>query len=575
MRLRRKGSKKRRKGMSKFTAGAIGIVLIAVFSYAAYTKFANPFAHKYTVHATFANANGLQPGSLVRIAGVNVGTVTAVTTEPGCKSASTTQTACQAADVTMKITNQGLPIHDDATFAIRPRIFLEGNFFVDVSPGTPEAPVASDNHTFPIQQGVEPVQFDQVLTGLQDNTRQNLQTLLQQYGKAVKEGGPSFNKSIQYWLPAYEYSSIVAHDALGIQPHDLSNYIAAQGQVAGAIDTHPQNLENLITDFNTTANAFARENTSLEQTVAQLPRTLSAAMPAFNALNAAFPPLRTLARALIPGVKSTGPMVDASLPFVTQLNDLVQPSELRGLTADLRPTVPALAKLTKDTIPLMRNEVRPASSCVANVIYPWSQLTVPDPNFNASNGFPPRKVYVEAVDYLPGLAGESRDFDANGPYIRILGTGGTLTYSLQPGLFGQSLTKLDAVQPEVPPGGKRPPYEETVPCETQKPITDLSTPTSGPIQQANTSGASTPAAKARWQGVDQNALPALAQMAQASGLKLNTSQMSGSGKSGSGLGLGRLGVGRLRVGSGGSGSGGLSGVTGSVGQAIAGVLKSS
>ena len=570
MRLGRK-SKKRRGGMSKFTAGLIGIVLIVVFSYLAFTKFANPFAHKYTVHATFANANGLQPGSLVRIAGVNVGTVTSVSQEPGCKSASSTPNACQAADVTMNITSQGLPIHDDATFAIRPRIFLEGNFFVDVSPGTPQAPVASDGHTFPIQQGVEPVQFDQVLTGLQGNTRQNLQTLLQQYGKAVKQGGPSFNKSIQYWLPAYEYSSIVAHDALGIQPHDLSNYIAAQGAVSGAFDTHPKNLENLITDFNTTANAFARENTSLEQTVAQLPRTLSAAIPAFNALNAAFPPLRAFARAMVPGVKSTGPMVDASLPFVTQLNDLVQPSELRGLTADLRPTVPALAKLTKDTIPLMRNEVRPASSCVVNVIYPWSQLTVPDQNFNASNGFPPRKVYVEAVDYLPGLAGESRDFDANGPYIRILGTGGTFTYSLQPGLFGQALSKLDAVQPQVPPGGKRPPYEESVPCESQKPVTDLSTPVSGPIQQTN-AGLSSAAAKARWQGVGQNAISALTQMADASGLKLNAPSASGgSGSSGSGSG----GSGSGGSGSGASAGGPLSGAANSVGQAIAGVLKGS
>jgi phospholipid/cholesterol/gamma-HCH transport system substrate-binding protein len=576
MRFGRK--KKRRNGMSKFKAGLIGIVLIAVFSYAAYTKFANPFAHKYTVHATFANANGLQPGSLVRIAGVNVGTVAAVSQEPGCKSASTTQSACQAADVTMNITNQGLPIHDDATFAIRPRIFLEGNFFVDISPGTPQAPVANDGHTFAIQQGVEPVQFDQVLTGLQANTRQNLQTLLQQYGKAVKVGGPSFNKSIQYWMPAYEYSSIVAHDALGIQPHDLSNYIAAQGQVSGAVDTHPQNLENLITDFNTTANAFARENTSLEQTVAQLPKTLSAAIPAFNALNAAFPPLRAFARALIPGVKSTGPMVDASLPFVTQLNDLVQPSELRGLTADLRPTVPALAKLTLNTIPLMKNEVRPTASCVANVIYPWSQLTVPDNNFNASNGFPSRKVYIEAVDYLPGLAGESRDFDANGPYIRILGTGGTLTYSLQPGLFGQSLTKIDAVQPQVPPGGKRPPYEETIPCETQKTITDLSTPSSGPIQQTNT-GTSAPASSARWQGATQNAVSALAQIAGASGLKLNTSQMStGGAKSGSGgSGSGGSGAGGSGAGSGGSGSGGnpISQASDAVGQAISGVIKSS
>jgi phospholipid/cholesterol/gamma-HCH transport system substrate-binding protein len=572
--MRRKG--RRRKGMSTFTAGLIGVVVVVVFSYLAYTKFANPFGHKYTVHATFANANGLQPGSLVRIAGVNVGTVSSVSSEPGCKSASTTQNACQAADVTMNITNEGLPIHDDARFAIRPRIFLEGNFFVDVSPGTPSAPVAKDGHTFPIQQGVEPVQFDQVLTGLQQNTRQNLQTLLQQYGKAVKQGGPAFNKSIQYWLPAYEYSSIVAHDALGIQPHDLSNWIAAQGQVSGAVDTHPQNLENLITDFNTTANAFARQNKALEQTVLQLPRTLSAAIPAFNALNAAFPPLRKFARALIPGVKSTGPMVDASLPFVTQLNDLVQPAELRGLTADLRPTVPALAKLTKNTIPLMKNEVRPTASCVVNVIYPWSQLTVPDPNFNDSNGFPPRKVYIEAVDYLPGLAGESRNFDANGPFIRILGTGGTFTYSLQPGLFGQSLTKLDAVQPQVPPGGKRPPYEENVPCETQKPITDLSTPTSGPIQQTS-SGLSAPGALERWQGVIQNTVPGLRQLADAAGLKLNTSQMAG-GSSSSGGGSPSGGSSGGAGSSGGSGSPGGSGnpisqAGNPVGQAIAGVLK--
>jgi phospholipid/cholesterol/gamma-HCH transport system substrate-binding protein len=516
----------RRRGMSTLVAGAIGIVVVVVFSYLAYTKFANPFASKYTLNATFANANGLQPGSFVRIAGVNVGTVSKVSPEPGCKPSSKDQSACKAADVSMTIQNQGLPIHRDATFAIRPRIFLEGNFFVDVSPGTPSAPVARKGYTFPVQQGVEPVQFDQVLTGLQSNTRANLQTLLKQYGTAVKVGGPAYNKSIQYWLPAYEYTSIVAHDALGLQPHDLSNWIAAQGPVAGAIDAHPERLKSLITDFNTTANAFARVNTSLQDTVVQLPRALAAAIPAFNALNASFPPLRQLARALIPGVKSTGPTVDASLPFITQLNDLVQPSELRGLTADLKPTVPALATLTKDTIPLMKNEVRPASSCVVNVIHPWSELTVPDSHFNASNGFPPRKVYVEAVDYLPGLAGESRDFDANGPYIRILGTGGTLTYSLSPGLFGQSLSQLDAVQPTLPPGGKRPPYNETTPCETQKPITTLATPASGPIPTAGSGGLPTPAAKAEWIGAMSGALKSIEAEAKQQGLKVDSAQVA-------------------------------------------------
>ena len=140
--------------------------------------------------------------------------------------------------MTMTINNNGLPIHKDATFAIRPRIFLEGNFFVDVSPGTPEAPTAPSSCTFPIQQGTEPVQFDQVLTSLQAQTpRQNLQTLLQQFGRALKKGGPSFNASIQYWLPAYEYSAVVAHDALGIQPHDLSNCDSRAGRRCRARST--------------------------------------------------------------------------------------------------------------------------------------------------------------------------------------------------------------------------------------------------------------------------------------------------------------------------------------------------
>jgi ABC-type transporter Mla subunit MlaD len=474
--------------MSKFAAGAIGIVLIVIFSYLAYTKFANPFANPYTVKAVFANANGLQNGSLVRIAGVNVGTVTGVSTEPGCHSASKNPTACNAAEVTMTIQDSGLPLHKDATFAIRPRIFLEGNFFVDISPGTPEAAVVKAGHTFPIQQGVEPVQLDQVLTGLQSNTRRNLQILLQQYGKAVKVGGPGFNRSIQYWLPAYQYTAIVSHDFLGTQPHDLSRYIAAQGTVAGALNTHPNNLKNFVTDFNRTANAFAVAQSSLRQAVVQLPRTLSTAIPAFNALNAAFPPLRRFATALIPGVKSTPITVDKSLPFITQLRLLVQPSELEGLTHDLRPTIPALASLTNATIPLMKNQVRPFASCIANVVIPWSHLTLNDSHFNSSNGFPPRKVYVEAVDFLPGLAGESRNFDANGPYIRILGNGGTLTYSLQPGFFGQSLYPLSATEPALPPGGKRPPYEEKVPCETQKAIQSLDATTGPALQTQGGSG---------------------------------------------------------------------------------------
>jgi ABC-type transporter Mla subunit MlaD len=496
--------------MRPWLAGIIGIVLICLVSYGAYTKFANPFATSYEAKVIFPSANGLKQDALVRIAGVNVGKVESVEPMKGCTVAAINgaEHQCTAAKVTMAINDNGLPIHQDATFWIRPRIFLEGNFFVEINPGSPSAPNAPDGYTFPIQSGREPVQFDQLLTSLQSDTRTNLQILLQQYGTAVKQGGPDYNQSIQYWTPAYKFGAEVSHDTLGLQPHDLSAWIDKGGQTNGALSKDGQALENLITNLNVTAGAFARQSANLQSAVAELPRTLSVAIPSLNSLNNALPPFRRFALALVPGVQSTGPMVDASLPFFSQLRQLVQPAELQGLVHDLSGTVPALAKLNAESIPFFKNQVRPASSCQVGEILPWTHLTLNDPHFNASNGVPPRPVYVEGVDFLPGLNGEMRNFDANGPYVRVLLTGGTLTYSLQPGLFGTALNSIGGVQPQLPAphnsgdGAKvpvsRPPLRPDVPCETQPPITDLSAPTGAGPQQINTS-LDAPGAKERAQ----------------------------------------------------------------------------
>jgi virulence factor Mce-like protein len=502
------------KSVSPFKAGLIGVIVIILVTYGAYTKFANPLASQYTIHAIVPNANQLRPQSLVRIAGVNVGKVMSI--QPSCKGGPPGSGAsCQAADVTMTIDNNGLPIHKDATFWIRARIFLEGNFFVDLDPGTPEAPVAPDGYVFPIQQTREPVQFGQVLTSLQSDTRTNLQTLLQQYGLAVYQGGPAYNQSITYWKPAYQWGAAVSHDTLGTQPHDLSGWIDKAGVVNGALSAHPQNLKNLVTDLDTTAGAFARESTSLQNAVAELPRTLQVAIPALDALetdlcngpqpgppNCPKGPLPRFADALVPAAQSTPALVDNALPFFHQLRLLVSRPELLGLTNDLSATIPALAKLNAYDIPFMRDQVRAASSCQVKVILPWSHLVIHDNKFNSSNGFPARPVYVEGVDYLPGLAGESRSFDANGPYIRILGSGGTLTYSLQPGLFGTEMQPIEGEKPRTPPphpsgdgsatNVSRPPLKEFVPCETQAPITEseLNNNPSGPAPQPIAVGSS-------------------------------------------------------------------------------------
>src|ERR1700759_2852592 len=109
--------RRRSRGMSTFAAGVIGIVVIVVITYLVFTKFANPFANQFTVHATFSSANGLRPASLVRIAGVDVGKVQSISPVPGCQLSSQPPARCGAADVTISFDKHGLPLHKNATFA--------------------------------------------------------------------------------------------------------------------------------------------------------------------------------------------------------------------------------------------------------------------------------------------------------------------------------------------------------------------------------------------------------------------------------------------------------------------------
>ena len=78
----------------------------------------------------------------------------------------------------MELKTPALPLHEDATAKVRPRIFLEGNFFVDLKPGTPSAPVLHSGDTIKITQTASPVQLDEVLTSLQSDSREDLQSLL-------------------------------------------------------------------------------------------------------------------------------------------------------------------------------------------------------------------------------------------------------------------------------------------------------------------------------------------------------------------------------------------------------------
>src|SRR5215218_11239153 len=140
-------------GLTPFRAGLLAVVVIVIAVYFAFLGV-NPFSSPFELKAVFANAQNVGKRSPVRIAGVEVGKVTRV---------ERADDDSQASVVTMELKDDALPIHEDATLKIRPRIFLEGNFFVDLRPGTPGAPELDSGDTITVTQTSTPVQLDQVL----------------------------------------------------------------------------------------------------------------------------------------------------------------------------------------------------------------------------------------------------------------------------------------------------------------------------------------------------------------------------------------------------------------------------
>ena len=513
--------------------GLILVVIVAVGSFLAYSKKL-PWTHPYEVKAVFTTAENVRVKSPVRIAGVQVGTVTSVqpltsdspdyqaATGSSAKPPSNLPPGQQAAIVTMEINDDGRPIHDDATFKLRPRLFLEGNLFVDVHPGSPEAQEASDGHVFPATQTSAAVQLDQVLSSLQGNVRRNLQIFLKEFGNALIKyhGAEGFRTLYQTSPGAYKNTALVNQAFLGTQPGDLSGLVKNLDSTVQALDADQTGLQNLVTNLRTVTGSFAAHDQQLASAIGELPNTLAAGRPALLHLSESFPPLRAFAREALPGVRSSPETLDAATPLLNQIRKLVSERELRGLTHDLRPTIPRLTKLSKRTIPFL-HQSRALASCFNQAIIPWGNESIgpgQDPDFPAATvtdgaGSHPARVYEETGYGLVGIAGESRSGDANGQYVRveagggmntpvfpgpIQGSTGKIISGLQPAsqnvpFVGFTESELLGSRPNLALGNEdsaKPPYRPTVPCEKQQPP-NLDTST-GPVPTQTSASAMSP-----------------------------------------------------------------------------------
>ena len=454
---------------SRISNSAAGLLAIAIAFCASWLAFKGaPWNDSWELRAVVRQATELGPRSPVRIAGVEVGKVESVESGEGGTSV-----------VTLALEDDALPIHEDATIKVRPRIFLEGNFFVDLKPGTPGSPAAEEGYTIPVAQTAAPVQLDQILSTLQMDTRANLKLLLKGLGEGFADGGAqALNEA---WKPsdeAFTQGAVAAEAFRGSDDDNLPDFIEAGGDVAAAL-TRARQLPVLIEGLNRSARALASRRAELSASLPELDRLLEEADPALDAFNAAFPPTRAFIRDARPGVQAAPLTLELAIPVLAQARRLVAPSELPALLDELDPAVRSLARLEPDLTELL-GDVTPVTECLRLNALPTLTQTIDDPP--NSTGEP---IYRELLYGLVGLASASQNFDGNGPAVRYhAGGGDTIVTTGNVPSIGESLVGLtdEPILGSRPRWtGVRPPFRPDVPCVSQDPP-DLAAET-GPAPQ--------------------------------------------------------------------------------------------
>ena len=462
----------------------IAVIFILVFTLGPYLAFTGhvPFtSYGYELNATFSNSANIAVKSPVRIAGVEVGEVIS-TSRNGNDT-----------NVTFTVESAGRPIHNDAYATIRPRIFLEGNFFVELDPGSPSAPELGSGGTIPVSRTSTAVQLDEILTALQSPVRADLGRLLGGYGEALthkptaaedatqlpevqgKSGAEGLNGALRYGGPAGRYSAQVTNAFLGTQEGDLSRLVAGAGRTFGAFASRESDLQGLIDNFDVFTGALAAQSANLSTTVHLLGPTLKTAHASLVSLDRSLPPLRTYAIELTPAVAQLPGLIAASKPWLKQARPLLSGKEAGGTARLLRELTPGYAGAAQAGKAVALPQLNQLSLCTTKVLVPTGNQTIED---RFGTGGPNYREFLYA---LSNFAGAGQNFDGNGPYLRVqAGGGGQLVSSPNPNghlsiektNFAHSIAPPLGTQPQL---GGQPPMKSSVRCYTN-PVPNVNGP---------------------------------------------------------------------------------------------------
>jgi phospholipid/cholesterol/gamma-HCH transport system substrate-binding protein len=295
----------------------------------------------YEVEAEFQTAQAVVPGQgqTVNVAGVKVGELGEVTLRNG------------VAVVLLKIDTKYAPIYKDATMLLRPKTGLK-DMIVEMDPGTPAAGELEEGESIPVENTAPDVNLDEILAGLDSDTRTYLQILVTGGGQALdgEDTPAALRETFKRFEPTNRDLAKIT-SLLKDRRRNLARVVHNFGLLTTELGKRDDQLTQFVASANANFRALANQESNIRESLQLLPDTLTTAQDTLVSAESFANELGPTSEALRPGARALGPALAASRPFLRTTTPVIE-NQLRPFARDVRPTVRQLRRAAANLRPL-------------------------------------------------------------------------------------------------------------------------------------------------------------------------------------------------------------------------------
>jgi phospholipid/cholesterol/gamma-HCH transport system substrate-binding protein len=320
--------------MVAFAASCIGLLLFLWISFGGSIPLA---PQGYRLNAEFSEAVQLAQESDVRISGVSVGKVVSVSLD---RTTGLTKAVLQ-------IDSKYAPRPADTRAILRQKSLL-GETYVELSPGSRNAPKLPDGGTLPRGQIAPTVQLDQILSTFDPTTRRAFSTWVQQDGIALTNRGQQFNAAIATLYPfATNVDSVLS--VLRRDSAATSALLSDGGQVFGALARSPAQLQGLVRNSNAVFASTAARDAELASAIKAFPGFTVATRLTIDRVHSFATVAKPLIDELRPAARQLSPTLEQTVTLAPELRTLLD--NLAPLTQASKAGVPAFERFLDASVP--------------------------------------------------------------------------------------------------------------------------------------------------------------------------------------------------------------------------------